>query len=199
MTTLNERIALLEEKEVMLIVIDMINGFVREGKLADPEIAKIIPSIIELIGETKNEGGVITFSNDAHEVDSKEFKYYPPHAIRGTSEALVVDELQPYTQGAVIYEKDFVNTMRIPEFREDIERMKRLRKVVVTGCCTDICVAQMIQALLKRIKRTNRNIEVVVPEFAVSTFEMPGHIRIEEQQCGLEEIEKSGARIIRRK
>ena len=199
MTTLKEKISILEEKEVMLIVIDMINGFVKEGKLADPEIAKIIPSIIELIGETKNEGGVITFSNDSHEVDSKEFKVYDPHAIKGTREALVVDELQPYTQGAVIYEKDFVNTMRIPEFREDIERMKRLRKVVVTGCCTDICVMQMVEALLKRINRTNRNIEVIVPEFAVSTFEKLGHIRTEAQQYGLEEMEKSGARIIRRK
>ena len=199
MTSLNERISMLEEKEVMLIVIDMINGFVKEGKLADPEIAKIIPSIIELIGETKNEGGVITFSNDAHEEDSKEFKDYPAHAIKGTSEALVVDELQPFTSGAVIYEKDFFNTMRIPEFREDIERMKRLRRVVVTGCCTDICVMQMVEALLKRIKRTNRNIEVVVPEFAVSTFEIPGHNRIESQEYGIEQMEKSGARILRRR
>ena len=38
--------------EGCLIVVDMVNGFVREGVLHDPNISKIIPRQIELIKET---------------------------------------------------------------------------------------------------------------------------------------------------
>ena len=166
----------LKEKEKMLVVVDMVNGFVKEGSLADPYIATIIPEVIKWIGKTKNEGGIVTFANDSHEVNSDEFKVYPPHCIKGTWEAEVVDELKPYTKEAIIYEKDFVNTFRLKQFRDDIQRMKNLREVIVTGCCTDICVQELVEALLKHINQNNRNIEVIVPEDAVTTFEIPGII-----------------------
>ena len=56
----------------MLIVVDMVNGFVTEGALHDLEIAKIIPRQIELIKEAKNEGKLITFIKDTHNEDSSE-------------------------------------------------------------------------------------------------------------------------------
>ena len=41
--------------EGCLVVVDMVNGFVREGVLHDEEIASIIPRQIELIKDAKNE------------------------------------------------------------------------------------------------------------------------------------------------
>ena len=38
-----------EELEVLLIVVDMINGFIKEGNMADPTINHITPKIIKLI------------------------------------------------------------------------------------------------------------------------------------------------------
>ena len=40
----------------MLIVVDMVNGFVKEGVLHDENIADIIPRQIELIREAKTNG-----------------------------------------------------------------------------------------------------------------------------------------------
>ena len=38
----------------MLIIVDMVNGFVKTGDLADPKIGKIVPRQIELIKEAKS-------------------------------------------------------------------------------------------------------------------------------------------------
>ena len=45
------------------------------------------------------------FIKDAHTKDSKEFDSFPPHCIKGTEEAELVDELKPYEQVAMSIEK----------------------------------------------------------------------------------------------
>ena len=52
-----------------LIVVDMVNGFVREGVLHDEDIARIIPRQIELIKEFEAEGKLIIFIKDTHTHD----------------------------------------------------------------------------------------------------------------------------------
>ena len=39
----------LSQYKKLLIIVDMINGFVTEGALADPEIAKIVPEITRIM------------------------------------------------------------------------------------------------------------------------------------------------------
>ena len=39
----------LEELKELLIVVDMVNGFAKEGAMADPNIMKIVPEIERLI------------------------------------------------------------------------------------------------------------------------------------------------------
>ena len=75
--------------EKCLIVVDMVNGFVREGVLHDEEILIIIPRQIELIEENKKEGGLTIFIKDTHDEDAVEFKRFgnTKHCVRGTSEA----------------------------------------------------------------------------------------------------------------
>ena len=55
-----------EELQELLIVVDMINGFIKEGNMADETINHITPRIIKLIEETleKNEG--LAFIKDTH-------------------------------------------------------------------------------------------------------------------------------------
>ena len=59
-----------------LIVVDMVNGFVREGVLHDPKIANIIPRQIELIEENIKNGGLTIFIKDTHNEDAVEFKRF---------------------------------------------------------------------------------------------------------------------------
>ena len=47
-----------------LIIVDMVNGFVREGVLHDEEISKIIPKQIKLIKEAKETKLLIIFIKD---------------------------------------------------------------------------------------------------------------------------------------
>ena len=55
----------------MLIVVDMVNGFVREGVLHDENIAHVIPKQLKLIKDYK---GLVVFIKDTHQTDSIEFK-----------------------------------------------------------------------------------------------------------------------------
>ena len=80
------------EEEKILIVVDMINGFVEEGAMADKYISHIIPEIEKLIQENKE----VIFIKDCHNKDCAEFKSYPEHCIKGTKEAEIVDELKKY-------------------------------------------------------------------------------------------------------
>ena len=77
----------LEELRSLLIIVDMVNGFVKEGALADPNIQKIIPRQLELLKQYLNKESTVVFIKDTHEKDSSEFKTFPPHCIKGTEEA----------------------------------------------------------------------------------------------------------------
>ena len=78
----------LEELRSLLIIVDMVNGFVKEGALADPNIQKIIPRQLELLKQYLNEKSAVVFIKDTHEKESSEFKNFPPHCIKGTEEGL---------------------------------------------------------------------------------------------------------------
>jgi len=49
----------LEMYEGMLIIVDMVNGFVKKGDLADSKIGEVVPRQIELIKEAKEKGDLI--------------------------------------------------------------------------------------------------------------------------------------------
>ena len=107
-----------------LIVVDMVNGFVREGVLHDDNISRIIPRQIELIEEYNNENELIIFIKDTHEINSTEFKRFggTTHCLKGTSEAELVDELKVYEgrENTLSIEKNSTSYMEAPLFREVI-------------------------------------------------------------------------------
>ena len=81
-----------------LIVVDMVNGFVREGVLHDEEIGKIIPRQIELIKEAKANGKLIIFIKDTHKKGSVEFNRFgdTEHCLENTEESELVKELKEF-------------------------------------------------------------------------------------------------------
>lgn len=158
----------------MLIIVGMVNGFVKEGALADPKIAEKAPRQIELIKEAKARRDLIVFIKDTHEEDSVEHKRFggAKHCVRGTGEELVIDELKEYeyNEDTVSIEKNSTSYMEAPKFRELIAEVTNIETVDVVGCCTDICDFNGTMALANYFDQWNRDVEIRVHEDAIATF-----------------------------
>lgn len=165
----------LEEMERLLIVVDMVNGFVREGMMASKNIEHIIPEIERLVQKCKEEGCGVAFIKDTHLENAREFHRYPKHCVKGTSEAELITELQPYEEEALVYEKNSTSAIYAPNFLTDIDAMKKLKEIIIVGCCTDICDLNLAIPLQNYFDQMDRDVEIVIPKDAVETFDAPNH------------------------
>lgn len=169
-----KKIKNLEVYEGMLIVVDMVNGFVREGALHDEAIARIIPRQIELIKEAHAKGYLVVFVKDTHDEYAVEFRRFndEKHCVRGTKEAELVDELKPYEDedDTISIEKNSTSFMESPEFRELIANANNIKRVEEVGCCTDICDFNGIMGLSNYYDQWNRDVDIIVHEDAIATF-----------------------------
>ena len=84
----------LEPGHTLLVVIDMINGFAREGALASPRVEGIIPAVAGLSRRCAELRIPRIALSDCHTPSSAEFASYPPHCLEGTREAELVEELK---------------------------------------------------------------------------------------------------------
>ena len=115
----------LEEIRALLLNVDMVNGFVKEGTMADPYIQHIIePQIILIEKYIKERDTLVAFIKEAHQKGCKEFKRYPEHCIVGTMEAELVDELKHYEKESLVYTKNSTSAIFARNFMTDIEKMK---------------------------------------------------------------------------
>lgn len=164
----------LEVYEGMLIVVDMVNGFVEEGVLHDKNIKKIIPRQIELIKEAYDKGYIVVFVKDTHDEDAVEFGRFgnTKHCVRGTREAEVVDQLKPFEKmdDMISIEKNSTSFMEAPKFREIATKAENVKEVRLMGCCTDICDLNGAMGLANFYDQWNREVEIKVYEDAIATY-----------------------------
>lgn len=156
-----------------LYVVDMVNGFVREGLLHDERIALAIPEQLRLIKKFQNEGQMISFMKENHDERSTEFKSFPSHCIVGTSEAELVDELKPYESSSFIYPKNSTSAIFNPNLLNDINSAENLKEIVGVGCCTDICVLNYLIPLANYFNQINREMYIFAVKKAIETFNKP--------------------------
>ena len=157
-----------------LIVVDMVNGFVREGVLHDKEIANVIPRQIELINKNIKEEGLTIFIKDTHDENAVEFKRFSntKHCVRGTSEAELVDELKIFEnkEDVISIEKNSTSYMEAPKFRHLIKELENIKEINVVGCCTDICDFNGTMGLANYLDEWNRDVVIKVHRDAVATY-----------------------------
>ena len=169
-----KKIKNLEVYKGMLIVVDMVNGFVREGVLHDEKIASVIPRQIELIKEAKARGDLIVFIKDTHDEDAVEFRRFggTKHCVRGTNEANLVDEFLEFENDddTISIEKNSTSFMEAPEFRNLIAGLGNVSRVDVVGCCTDICDFNGTMGLANYFDQVNREVNINVHTDAVATY-----------------------------
>lgn len=125
----------------ILIIIDMLNGFCRKGyPLSLPNstagIEKYIASRINIF--IKKRGKVI-FICDSHSlVDPEIGNPYPPHCMKGTEEAEIIDELKPFANTATVLTKNTLSIFLNTGLEKILEELKPI-EVEISGVCTDIC------------------------------------------------------------
>ena len=156
-----------------LIVVDMVNGFVKEGVLHDKSITRVIPRQIELIKEYHNEGQLVIFIQDTHTKESIEHKRFPDvHCLKGSGEEEVIDELKPFTtlDNTICIPKNNTSFMEAQPFREVMEEACNIKEFDIVGCCTDICVCNGPMGLSCYLDEHNRDCIIRVHKDAVATF-----------------------------
>jgi nicotinamidase/pyrazinamidase len=124
-----------------LLVIDMLNDFVLAGApLEVPDTRKVLPNLRREIEAARREGRPVIYCCDAHAPEDKEFGKFgwPPHAVRGTRGAEVVDELKPAGDDIRI-EKDTYSSFYNSRLDETLEGLA-VESLRLTGCVTHICV-----------------------------------------------------------
>ncbi len=181
-----------EEIKKLLLVVDMVNGFIKSGNMADPYINHITPKIKEYVDEIIKDDEGLGFICDTHKEDSLEFKKYPVHCLEETEESKVIDELIEYINYGLLYKKNSTSTMYAPGFINDIEQMKNLKEVLITGCCSDICVLNLAIPLTNYFDQNDRNVDVIVDKNAIETYDSPLHNREEYNEMSLKLMKQAG-------
>lgn len=188
----------LEEIRELLVVVDMVNGFVREGVMSDKYIERIIPGHLELFKDFQEPGKQIAFIKDTHKEGCNEFNRYPVHCIDGTSESKLVSEFIPYEESALVYRKNSTSTIFAPNFMTDLEQMKKLREVIITGCCTDICVINLAIPLQNYFDQHDLDTTIYVPKDLVETYDSPTHNRDEYNEMAFRLMENTGIKLVKK-
>lgn len=182
----------------LLVVVDMVNGFIKKGAMADPYINTITPEVENLMRsfiENKN-GEVIAFC-DSHTLDSEEFKNYPIHCLKGTKESELIEELQPFQKDITIFEKDTTNGFIEETYQEYLrENIDDIEEIVVVGCCSDICVLNYAISQKEDFASKGISIPVIVPKNAIETFENEEHSRKEANKDAIIKMLEKGIHVV---
>ena len=145
----------------IVVVVDMLNGFLKEGKLANPGARWVIPNILDLLQRKEKEGWRMIFVCDNHKKDDLEFLMFPEHCVEGTEETLIVEEL------ARFYNNYVPKTRYSGFFRTDLEliiKNENPQEVIVVGIYADICVLYTASGL------RNLDYKVTVPKDCTVTL-----------------------------
>jgi len=191
----------LEVYKGMLIVVDMVNGFVREGALHDEKIADVIPRQLELIKEAKARGDLVVFVKDTHDEDAVEFKRFggTKHCVRDTSEAQLIDELLPLEaeDNTISIEKNSTSYMEAEKFRSLIGSLSELERVDVIGCCTDICDFNGTMGLANYFDQNNKDVNINIHLDAVATYGEDKRKNYVDAACLL--MEQQGIQLVKKR
>lgn len=164
----------MKKERNLLVVVDMVNGFINEGNLADKSINRITKNVVNLVEDALEEDVKIIAFKDTHTNDDEEFKSFPPHCIKGTTECDLVPELKKYENYMHIIEKPTTNGFNTKQFQNIINCVK-FDNIYVCGCCTDICVYNFVKSLNEYFQKHYIDTDIAVIEDAVDTFNGVNH------------------------
>lgn len=187
-----------DEVKKALYIIDMNNGFVNFGAMANKKYNELVPEQLKMIKKIRTEGGIINFILEGHQNNSLEFKTYPKHCIIGTREAELVPELltEQNKKNTYTYYKNCINGMLNKDVQKSIKRLKALKEVIFEGVCTDLCVMDFARTYARYLDQINKEAKLFVVKNATDTFDASGHNRNEWLNIAYKVMEQSGIIVV---
>lgn len=187
-----------EEYLKALFMVDMNNGFVNFGAMANPAYNDLVPEQLKLIEKFKRENQLLTHILEGHVWNAVEFKTYPGHCKRDTPEAEVIPQFKytlddPNTQ---VFYKNSINGMLNLNVQQMLKRLVNLKEIVIGGVCADLCVMDFARTLARFMDEINREIKIFVVKSTIDTFDAPGHNRQEWLDISYKVMEQAGIELV---
>lgn len=156
------------------VIVDMINGFVKEGALSSCEVLSINDNVAQFTRFCRHENIQTIALADEHTNDSTEFSTYPVHCLKGTAESALTDEIAHSDPNIKVFGKNSTNGYLEPEVTDFIQNSGK-NTFIITGDCTDMCVIQFALTLKADFNRRNVPCRVIVPYDLTATCSLPNH------------------------
>lgn len=160
-------ISTLNKEKLIIVYVDVINGFVCEGALSSTRAQRILPHI-EVLDQSTKGCQKIAFI-DAHPKDAVEFDTYPVHCVEDTSETHLSVTLDAAVQK--IY-KNGINGFHASKFQDWLKGNPEADTFIVAGLVTDICVMNFALTLKAYFNEQNKPSRIIIPVEAVETFDL---------------------------
>jgi nicotinamidase-related amidase len=132
-----------------LLVVDMQNDFVLPGRpIAAPGALDAAEVIADLAARSRRKGYPVVFTQEMHRPDHSDFgielNFEPPHCLEGTDGPDVIERLTPEPGDIRISGKRRYDAFLGTDLDLTL-RTAGVENLIVTGVCTDICVASTVQ------------------------------------------------------
>ncbi len=167
-----DRMELLASKTAV-IVVDMLNDFVKEGgKLRVPTAEATIGPIKRLLEKARAAGVKVFYTQDTHYDGDPEFEIWGEHVKYGTWGWEIVDELKPQPGDIVVQKTRYDGFYGTP--LDDLLKVYGIEYVVIVGTVANICVLHTAASAALRWYK------VVVPVDGISAlteFDMHATLR----------------------
>ncbi|MBS3991944.1 MAG: cysteine hydrolase [Erysipelothrix sp.] len=178
----------------VLLIIDMIEGFVNEGPLFDPYIRTIVPTLRRTMDFFKQQHWPMIAINDHHHSNSCEFKAFPPHCLSDTIESKLIKEL--HDEQLLVLHKNSVNAFMSPQFQAWFHDAPIYKRYVIGGCVTDICILHFALSLNSYFHEHDIDSTVVVLNDGVATYDLENHNRTEYHNAAINLMKQVGIHLI---
>ena len=157
-----------------VVVVDLLEGFCRQGALASPLIEALIEPTVQFLKQAHSLGVTrFFFPSDSHQPDSSEFLAFPPHCLEGSEESKLVNELRDL-EFSHLFERIDKKSVSSLIGTNLVDRLKsdELKTIICIGDCTDLCLYHLAAGLRFLANNDNLNWQVVVPQNLVATYDL---------------------------
>jgi len=181
----------IDEAGTGLVIVDEVNGFASVGcgnlapPVENPQVNGMIEETDRLARAFRTQGWPILAFLDTHEPGRPE-PPYPPHCEKGTGEENLVPDLQwlDDERAATLVRKDcingFVGAIQADGSNRVVDWVNEnaLRRLLVVGICTDICVMDFVLTMLsvRNHGLTPALEDIVVYAKGCATFDLPREV-----------------------
>lgn len=160
---------------VAVFAVDTINAFAHEGSLASGRVRAMLNRLRQLFVRA-HEWDVSHFVLviDSHSDDAEEFRYFPAHALRGTTEARLVPEIEslPFRDRLTVFVKNSFHPANATSLDPWLMDNPQITHFVVTGCGTDLGVYLLATYLHTYLLAHNAPGRVIVPADCTDTYDI---------------------------